>query len=119
MNQCYARIALLAATAALGAIVGFIAGRLSKRIERKPSLRSRPASSPGLQPDAHPADHTESEATDAFPASVTPDVIVGSVSHCDALSDAEIDALPPELPVRNRPRSRTAPPPRTRTLDRL
>jgi hypothetical protein len=103
MNGGNSLIVSIAASALLGAIVGFsVARRFPRSGGVVPLPEARPDETTAADTSSPPVRSTSLE--DPFIA---------------ALSDAEIDALPAELPVLLRPRPRVARAPRTLPLDRL
>lgn len=116
MSDFVLTIVALVASALLGACVGFIAAR------RLPS-RGRPV--PGVHPEVHR--EVRPDAVEHSCAAKRPDAVrpppPATLATSDIveieLSDAEIDALPAELPFLAHARPRIASPPRTRVLNRL
>ena len=105
MSDLTVTLAALAVSALLGACVGFFTARLfPAKVER----RERAAEQPSV---ALPSI--------AASAVTTTHAIVASRVIEAELSDAEIDALPADLPFLARTRPRIASPPKTRILNRL
>ena len=105
MSDLTVTLAALAISALLGACVGFVAARLYPvKVERREPATEQPSV---IQlPIA------------AFAVPATRAIIASHIAETE-LSDAEIDALPADLPFLARARPRMASPPRTRTLNRL
>ena len=105
MSDLIVTIAALVVSALLGACVGFVAAR------RFPA-------------DVERQERAANQAAVVHPSTTAPAVpptraIVASHIVETELTDAEIDALPVDLPFLAHARPRIASPPRTRTLNRL
>jgi hypothetical protein len=105
MSDLIATIAALVVSALLGACVGFVAAR---RFPDKVERHERTAEQPAV---VHPPI--------TAPAIPPTRAIVASHIVETELTDAEIDALPADLPFLAHARPRIASPPKTRTLNRL
>ena len=101
MSGGMSTIAVLLATALLGAFVGFIAARLLPPEGPSGQEQPRTADRPVL---VHPPE---------------PAVVIAAHVVETELSDAEIDALPVDLPFLSHARPRIASPPRKRVMNRL
>lgn len=101
MSGGMSTIAVLVATALLGACVGFIAARLLQPKGLSAQEQTRTADRPVI---VHPPE---------------PAVFIAAHAVETELSDAEIDALPVDLPFLAHTRPRIASPPRKRAMNQL
>ena len=105
MSDLIVTIAALVVAALLGACIGFVGARLfPTKVERREQTAEQPAV-------VHP-----STAASAVPQ--TRAIVASHIVETE-LTDAEIDALPADLPFLAHARPRIASPPKTRTLNRL
>lgn len=109
MSDLIVTIAALVVSALFGACIGFVAARMfSTNVERHEQTSERSAPAPALV---------------RFPGNVsavppTPALVVSHIVEVE-LSDAEIDALPVDLPFLSHARPRIASPLRKRAMNRL
>ena len=125
MNNGFPTVIALVVCTALGVLAGFLAARLRAGKESGREIRGDSPTPPsaGSTADGHTEPEAESATMTATATIATPATpAVASTSAVTAAAtdptDAEIDALPPELPVERRSPRRGAPP-RSRRFDTL